>query len=718
MPDALHSSADDDAGQISGYSRVRGPNPDAGSCDLATLRVDDVHPTVVDPMGGSTLVVDGLGFSSCAGSPAIAVSVGGVPVQKLEVLSDTQIRVETAAVGARGAVSIDLSRERYRASRAGLTAWSPADIAGARVFDAASNVTTLGADKRYEWQRINESIGDSWRMRDGNTVNWLPSTNKFWMVGGWNGLREPEGFSDVDPDEVYPLHNTTNEVWSSSDGVSWKLEVPHGHPQFERRHAHNTMLFKDKLWVIGGDYHQGYYNHDVLSSGDGVHWETVYGPGKARPPWSARGMQISGVFKGKLWTGHGQDMEPDPDQFVHHNDLWSSPDGVQWTQVAADGPASATRPAGCATIDGFVEFKGEMWLLGCAQWREDARGHIVNNQVWSTKDGVTWKQHKRPDWLGTIWPRVVVWDDRLWTMFGYSDGTSADGAAPGNSGEVWYSDDGDTWHMLPWGSPVPQSHAQGIAVTDSALVMAGGNYTFAFGKGMPSDKSVWRLLSFHGQQTTAWASRGPSPLTVRATASGTPPLYVADAFGPGRPGILFDGHKNHLELASPDIQASGRSVFWVARAPFAPAPEQWQDDYNPSGTIVSDQDDGSEGTYTMTGYANGQVVQHARAGQSMLPVFRSGAGLQNNAGETRLVGVTHSMSGKLQAWIDGKVQFGSAQSPYATRSWTRIGGGLDYANANDHFTGTMGAVIITPSVLDDVTINLMHEWAIGRFGAK
>jgi hypothetical protein len=54
--------------------------------------------------------------------------------------------------------------------------------------------------------------------------------------GGWNGEMVPDGFSTVGPD-VYPPENTSGEVWSSADGVTWTLDLPHGHGQFERRHS-------------------------------------------------------------------------------------------------------------------------------------------------------------------------------------------------------------------------------------------------------------------------------------------------------------------------------------------------------------------------------------------------------------------------------------------------------------------------------------------------
>jgi hypothetical protein len=51
----------------------------------------------------------------------------------------------------------------------------------------------------------------------------------------------------------------------------------------------------------------------------------------------------------------------------------------------------------------------------------------------------------------------------------------------GNSNDAWYSEDDETWRSLPHDAPVPGSHAQGVAITDEFLMMAGRNYGFGAG---------------------------------------------------------------------------------------------------------------------------------------------------------------------------------------------------------------------------------------------
>ncbi len=699
----------------------------ASACDseepsTVPLELVSVAPAVVDPLGGSHLVVTGSGFATAT---LTRVTLGGIDAESFEVVSDSELRVVSPALAPAGGLDLAVFRGEISTTHpAAIEAWSPAQIQGARVFDAAVGVDTATSATRYEWQQLTDTIHPDWRIRDGNTTTYLPSTGRYWMVGGWNGYQVPVGFSTVPPDAVYPPENTTNEVWSSPDGVTWTLELPHGHGQFERRHVHNTMVWKDKLWLIGGDHHQGRYNHDVVSSPDGLNWTVELGPGTTSPPWSPRALQVSGVYDGKLWTVGGQDIVGDPETMVDHNDVWVTEDGVNWTQVVADAPASDTRWAGCGVLDGLVEFKGRMWLVGCAKHRDDAGGHLLSNEVWSTTDGATWKRHREPPWKGKIWHNVVVWDAKLWILFGYTYGDPSAGWAQGNANEVWFSSDGETWESLPVDSPVPGSHAQGVAVTADHLLMSGGNHSFD-----PTDgfgKSVWRLVPFRGEVVDTWTDRGADALVIAPPTPANRPLHVGDAFGPGRAGLHFDGSTSLFELAAgPDSQTAGRSVFWVARAPHRPVVPGRDDIYNPSGTIVGGAiEDGSP--QAAVGLSHGEVLFVNRedgldpVGAPLWTYIRGGDGLQPWVGAVHVAGITHATDGSTRVWVDGAPSGPVAQAFYGTsRGWSRIGGGIDGPGEGpaNRFAGTLGAVIIAPAVLDEATLAKLQAWAVGRFGA-
>jgi hypothetical protein len=706
------TTLDESSGTTSSTDDTGGPQEDPPP-SLATI-----EPDVIDPIGGSWVVVRGTGLLG-----ADRLTIGDVEVTRFEIISDAELHARTGPVDPAPYLDVVVERDGVTATLAdAVQSWSPAELVGARLFDAAVGLELEESVTTYEWQRLTANIGDDWRVRDGNTTTWLPATERYWMVAGWNGLQEPEGFSMVPPDSVYPPQNTSDEVWSSADGMTWTLELPHGHGQFERRHSHNMMLWNDRLWMIGGDTHQGYYNHDVVSSADGVQWDVVLGPGTTPPPWSQRALQTSGVYDGKLWMFGGQDALGPPDEYIYHNDVWNTEDGVQWTQIAADGPGSATRPAGCGVLDGLVEFHGELWLVGCARERGDAVGHSMSNEVWSTTDGIAWTLHAEPPWVGKIWPNVVVWDDKLWILFGYTYGDPANGWTPGNANEAWYSEDGETWTSLPIDAPVPGSHAQGVAVMEDFLLFAGGNYSFGFGAG--PDKSAWRLVRYRGEAVHGWTDRGSDARRVAAITDDARPTWLADGLGDDIAGLQFDGSSSVLELDMADEQPKGRSVFWIARAPYLPRPWGWIETFDPVGTIVGGPAPQSVPVSSI-GLSDGQVVYMNREqelgelGEFVYTRVSGGNDLQQGPGEIHMAGMTHATDGTMQVWVDGTPVETTGTAGYETpRLWTRIGGGSDggYYGVNSRFAGTLGAVIVLPEVADAQLVARMYAWARGRFG--
>jgi hypothetical protein len=711
--------------------RIAAPH-DAGVDDdvdggvAQTLVVGDVSPTVIDSAGGSTVVVN-------AAAPGARVLVGGVEATVVSS-TPTTLRVRTPPLPAGGAI-LEVEQAGLRvASPTALQVFSPTMIDGARVFDAAFGVEVDDVEvTRFSWQRLTAVIDPAWRVRDGNTLTWLPSQQRFFMVAGWNGYQAPEGFSTIDP-AAYPPENTTTEIWSSSDGASWRLDRPHGDAQFERRHAHNTMLWHDALWMIGGDYHQGKENHDVVTSSDGVHWRTVLGPGAASdPPWSRRVLQMSGVFAGKLWTAGGQSVTANLDDVVYHNDVWSTDDGEHWTQVAADAPASGTRWAGCGVVDGLVEFHDELWVVGCARERADAVGHAMSNEVWSTSDGVSWRRHADPPWTGKIWSNVVVWQQRLWVLFGYTYGDAAHGLPPGNANEVWFSDDGETWDHLPFDLPAPGSHAQGIAVTDDALVYAGGNYSFGFGAG--EDKSAWRLVPVHGAPVTTWNDRGRLGFAARVPVAdptgATAPLLVREAFAGGA-GVVFDGSRDLLALVDEAgidvvdarIDSDGFTVFAAVRSPVSPAPFEWPELYNPASTIVGNV----WPPRSALGLHNGSAHYMSRRDDvdadgslqwDVVPLSARTDLQGERSGALHTIAVVHSRDGRVVGIVDGVVHGGEVSDFGSEPGWSRLGGGVDGATEGtaNRFAGAIGAVVVVHRALATDDMQRLHQWALGRFGS-
>jgi hypothetical protein len=363
--------------------------------------------------------------------------------------------------------------------------------------------------------------------------------------------------------------------------------------------------------------------------------------------------------------------------------------------------------------------------VGCARYFE-AAGHELVREVWSSADGKTWRRRATPPWPGRIWHNVAVWDGKLWVFFGYTYGDPALGWPQDNSKEAWFTEDGEQWFPATSpDSPVPGSHAQGVAVTDDAVWLVGGNHTFVGsveGSGDSGDRAIWRMQARRGLAVSGWRSRG---VEREATASGDArPIRVADAFGPGRPGLFFDGSRAMLSLASADEQPDGRTVVWVGRHPDQPAPAGWEETYAPHASVVG----GVDGVYpnSSIGLSDGRLVMVNReegtgpAGEPLWARVEAGQGLQEGPGEVRLVGFGHATDGAVTAWIDGMATAAGFADYGAQRSYSRLGGSQDdhYYGPNTRLQGTLGAVLILPYVADDATMALVRAWAVGRFGVR
>ncbi len=138
----------------------------------------------------------------------------------------------------------------------------------------------------------------------------------------------------------------------------------------------------------------------------GQKWEQV----TANAEWIGRFDHASVVYDGKMWVMGGNSNY---DSYTYHNDVWSSTDGITWTEVRADDTNESNwgvtiwSPRGGHTVH---VFNNKMWLIG------------ISGEIWSTSDGVDWT----PETLNAGWSTrdhhaSVVYDNKLWVIGGNSN---------------------------------------------------------------------------------------------------------------------------------------------------------------------------------------------------------------------------------------------------------------------------------------------------------
>ena len=320
-----------------------------------------------------------------------------------------------------------------------------------------------GTAPSYRWREVTGRA--PFAPRDGAGA--LVFHGKMWLLGGWSPRAT-----------IYFPLICNNEVWNSTDGATWTLVNPNtfGEPSYnlernwEGRHCAGYVVYQDKMWIVGGDVNQKHYQNDVWNSSDGKHWQCV----TRQVPWAPRALHHTLVLKDKIWVMGGQTFpQHAPSEERIYDDIWNTSDGVKWTRVVPQGPHWIER----GMIGGNVVFQGRMWILGGGTYQTAKfRERNFYNDVWSSADGVHWKQHvEHAPWEPRQYHDVAVFDGRMWVMEGWNK--------KGNRNDVWYSSDGVNWQELP-NTPWKVRHAASVFVHDDALWMVAGN-------NMESD--VWKL---------------------------------------------------------------------------------------------------------------------------------------------------------------------------------------------------------------------------------
>jgi len=158
-----------------------------------------------------------------------------------------------------------------------------------------------------------EVKNDVWSSEDG--INWVEVAssspwsprwdhaltifqNKFWLIGG------------MDQEErIY------KDVWSSEDGKNWTLVTEN--PPWQERQGHCLISFKEKLWLIGRFNHENENKgeNDVWFSEDGYVWQKT----TENPLWTGREDFSTVIFKDKIFIIGGMDIN-----YQWKNDVWYS----------------------------------------------------------------------------------------------------------------------------------------------------------------------------------------------------------------------------------------------------------------------------------------------------------------------------------------------------------------------------------------------------------
>lgn len=244
------------------------------------------------------------------------------------------------------------------------TKWSPRSLVASTYFN--NKIWVINGSKNAN---ANTPLNDVWSSPDG--VNWTqvlaqaPWTGgegatltvfkgKMWLIGGGTGIGDG--------------------VWSSADGVTWTQSATVASSTCLIRWGHQTAVFNNKLWIVGNGNPIS-TGHDLCSSSDGIHWnvEVPY------TPWGMKTQFSMLSYNNKLWVIGGTTAPYGPTATLATNDVWSSSDGIHWTQTTLHAPWQAR-----TGFTGFT-YNGKMWVAGGLS----TTGSFLND-VWYSTDGLGW----------------------------------------------------------------------------------------------------------------------------------------------------------------------------------------------------------------------------------------------------------------------------------------------------------------------------------------
>ena len=162
-----------------------------------------------------------------------------------------------------------------------------------------------------QWTLVTPNAGWSPRLAPGFTV----FKGRMWVLGG--------------TDDFYHNNDATlfNDVWSSADGKKWKRELANA-PWSKRAHG-QAIVFKGKMWIMGGGQRapKAIPTNDVWCSEDGVHWTRA----TESAEWKPRLWFSAVVYRDRMWVIGGWSEENG-----NFGDVWYSQDGRSWTELKSD----------------------------------------------------------------------------------------------------------------------------------------------------------------------------------------------------------------------------------------------------------------------------------------------------------------------------------------------------------------------------------------------
>lgn len=263
-------------------------------------------------------------------------------------------------------------------------------------FSAGSGKTTVWkSNSGLSWQK-QPSIPTK---REGYRINVLGE--KMILTGGCDG------------ESMLP------DTWSSTDGKNWRQDKA----PYPARCEHATVVFNNKLWLIGGTSSRESGVESNLSDIWSYSREGGWHQEVAKAPFGELTRFKVSVFNEQLVLLSGLSNDAN---------IWLSADGKAWRKQTHNLPSQ-----GGGSNYSLVENNRELWLYASFS-RPKATNYYspAANQIWRSKDGKSWSLSQyQPSYAQIPTSDVIKHKGKLW-LSGWGDK------------QIWSSDDGLNWQSF------------------------------------------------------------------------------------------------------------------------------------------------------------------------------------------------------------------------------------------------------------------------------
>ncbi|KAL9184445.1 hypothetical protein ACHAXT_002531 [Thalassiosira profunda] len=299
------------------------------------------------------------------------------------------------------------------------------------------------SESHRTWQGdvVENENADVWLSKDGATLTQVTELQGDFVQGVGNGDAKPGSYTapwysryghslnalDVDGDgtaDVLVLAGgfapvPSNDVWLSTDGITWRFD---GYAPWPKRAYHGATVKDGKLWIMGGspltnDVWSGSLVKDPAREvGYRLEWEQILQHNEA--PWTPRARfcvvtlptNSTEETSSLLLIGglaHSEEGTPESDDGTRaRNDVWKSSDGRNWRQVLPSTgeempwDARAFHACGTLTWPSLDEHSNQtlsrVYMTGGGYVGKRGNNVVTSleayTDTWYSADGAEWKR--------------------------------------------------------------------------------------------------------------------------------------------------------------------------------------------------------------------------------------------------------------------------------------------------------------------------------------